>query len=319
MVATRARSQQNVDALGRFFQGLISPLRPVFPEGGIDRIADRAAAAEILLDLRSQFLDALLEARAASEAWAAADRRLTRIGQVKALRNAGIRKINASNFELPAADEPALQKIAEEDQRRQSQAAATLGHALALGMQRLELALRLEDAFPPKLSAAMDADSAGEYELREAAPPGSGDRLEESLRSLSAAIPVLETLRHQFAALGVLIGACRPQENDEHLISAVISTSRKAVRSLTQLQDALGRVPYPYDHLDRSATMYSFVLKQLPPPDSVVEVYNATEAVLEALYSLYVRLLSDLAARAQVVEQSLGMPPLPEPALEPVR
>jgi Zn-dependent protease with chaperone function len=320
MVATRARSQQNVDALGRFFQGLISPLRPVFLEGGIDRIADRAAAAEILLDLRSQFFDAVLEARAASEAWAAADRRLTHIGQVKALRSAGIRKINASDFELPAADEQTLRQIAAEDQRRQSQAATTLAHALALGMQRLELAIRLDDPLPPRLAAAMEADSAGEYELREAAPPpGSEDRLEDALRCLSAASPTLETLRHQFAALGVLIGACRPQESDEHLISAVISASRKTVKSLTQLQDALGRVPYPYDHLDPSATMYSFVLKQLPPPDLVVEVYAAAEAVLEALFSLYVRLLSDLAARAEAIEQSLGMPPLAEPVVEPVR
>jgi hypothetical protein len=65
--------------------------------------------------------------------------------------------------------------------------------------------------------------------------------------------------------------------------------------------------------------MYSFVLKQLPPPDLVVEVYAAAEAVLEALFSLYVRLLSDLAARAEAIEQSLGMPPLAEPVVEPVR
>jgi Zn-dependent protease with chaperone function len=314
MVASRTQTQQHHGALRRYFQGLIHPIRPVFLEGTIDRIGDRDAAAEMLLDLRAQFLSARPEAQAAAEAWAQCDQRLVAVARLKSLRNAGVKKIAADVYKLSTLDDDALRKFTCEQRACHSQAQATLAHALTLGMQRMELALRLKMDAPPVLKSDANAFNAEGGLLDVAsASPSCGRPLEEALRSLSAAAPTIEAIRQHSHALAALLSACQLQANDEHLIGAVLSSARKTLAALAQLRDPLGRVPYPYDHLDRTATVYSFILQQLPAADAVGDVAHAAETALESLYSLYMRLLSDLAACAEAVEQSLGMPALPEP------
>jgi hypothetical protein len=46
-------------------------------------------------------------------------------------------------------------------------------------------------------------------------------------------------------------------------------------------------------------------------------VYHAAEAGLDAYYPLYLRILSNLCTRAEAVEQSLGLDPMPQPKEQP--
>jgi hypothetical protein len=315
LVASRSKSRQHHGALRRYFQELVHPVRPVFLEGNLPTIADRAAAAELLLDLRTQFLASVSDAKCAAEKWQQSDQRLVAASQVKSLRDAGVKKIVPADFKLATVEEPAMQGLVREESSRKAEAVAALSHALTLGMQRLELALRLGDSGPPVLTASSSESDVGEYSLREnVAVPGSEQRLEVALKSLATASATLETLRLQYYALAALLNAYQPRGNNQLLVNAILAAARKTLAALSQFHDSLGRVPYPYDHLDPSTTMYSYVLKQLPAADAVGEVYHAAEGTLDSLYTLYLRILSDLAARAEKVEESLGMPPLPEPA-----
>jgi hypothetical protein len=75
----------------------------------------------------------------------------------------------------------------------------------------------------------------------------------------------------------------------------------------------LRRTPYPYQHNERNATLTGFVVPAIPQPEAVGDVYGAAERALDSIYSLYMRIMSDLAQRAEKVEADLGLPPLPEP------
>jgi hypothetical protein len=50
--------------------------------------------------------------------------------------------------------------------------------------------------------------------------------------------------------------------------------------------------------------------------DEVVPAIKAAQAALDACHGLYMRILSDLAQRAEQMEDALGLPPLPEPPEE---
>jgi hypothetical protein len=53
-------------------------------------------------------------------------------------------------------------------------------------------------------------------------------------------------------------------------------------------------------------------METMPRADEPVKVYHAAEGTLSAVYELYVRLMSDLARRAEELEVELGLGALPE-------
>jgi hypothetical protein len=70
---------------------------------------------------------------------------------------------------------------------------------------------------------------------------------------------------------------------------------------------------YPYTHANKRVTVAQYAMTSLPPAEEPVSVHNAADSATDAVYSLYVCLLSDLAARAEKVEETFGLPPLPGP------
>ena len=84
----------------------------------------------------------------------------------------------------------------------------------------------------------------------------------------------------------------------------------------TRLMDAhriLRGAKYPYEHMESGATISRYCLELVPPSSQIVELYRAAEATLDGVYKLYIRLMSDLAARAEAMETAVGLDPLPKP------
>jgi hypothetical protein len=306
MVESRGKSKESFAALGRYFQGLVHPVRPVFPPSPMDpRKRPKAdAAAERLLLLRSYLMDRAEQGRAAAEDFEKADGKLMLVARVRELRGAGER-VSAKEFELTRGDDEELTRIHRDATAKKSAAEALLKELLEHSMSRLRLALALE---PSNKAKPRD-----EYELADEPEAGSGDRLEVALRALQSAAAEVEALRHHFVLLGTLLSRCNENNNREDLVNCALNRSRAVTQDLSKIHNALAQRPYPYDHAEKGMSLARYVVIGVPASDSVGEVMGAAEAALDAFYGLYGRIMSDLAARAEKVEASLGLPPLPEP------
>ena len=99
----------------------------------------------------------------------------------------------------------------------------------------------------------------------------------------------------------------------------MLARSRATTQDLASLHASLRITPYPYEHAEAKVTLTRYAVAAVPSPENVGDVYQAAEGTIDALYSLYMRIMSDLAQRAEAVEASLGLPPLPEPVEERAR
>jgi Zn-dependent protease with chaperone function len=314
MVQDSGRKQQSFLALQRYCQDLVRAIRPVFPPAAPPRL-HLGDAAEMLLDLRCKLTEALPRARAAAKDFEAADDELIAVARAKALQSAGER-VNAKELNLKKADDAELYSIRQSATQRKENAAFVLREVLADQMLRLRIALALDgkaaaDAASPPVTPRDEYDVADEPEV------GSADRLETSLRALSGAADALESLRQNFYVLGPLASRLRQETNPQTLIDTLLSRSRKTTQDLERLRVALAGTPYPYPHAEQNVTLAKYAIPGVPPPENLGDVYRVAEGALNATYGLYMRIMSDLAARAESFEQSLGLAPLPEPPDEP--
>jgi hypothetical protein len=190
---------------------------------------------------------------------------------------------------------------------------------LAVGMERLTLALSQEKpaapvpSKPPTVEANEDADS---YDLADEPPEGSDNRLLDALRVLRESAADVESLRRHFILLGTVLSQVQPGQNPQSLIDTCLWHSRKCSDLLRGIHTTLRGAQYPYTHANKQVTVAQYATTSLPPAEEPVAVHNAADAATDAIYALYVRLLSDLAARAEKVEETLGLPPLPDPPPE---
>jgi hypothetical protein len=314
LVVDRSKKKESLTALSRYFQDLVHPVRSVFPNALTDSPRDPVVAAETLLELRCKLTEAAPQAAEAAEQYQKADERLIAVAVARALRSAGER-VDAKELKFSRADETELSATFQAATAAKARAETVLTEVLGDAVKRLELALSLE----PKPNKKKSVETApendwGEYELADEPASGSGDRLLDALRALRAAAPHTESLRQHFYQLGMLLSRLRPEHNSESLIAVVLRRSEKVCADLSALHAELRSTPYPFEHAEQNVTMARYAIPAVPVPQQVGHVHRAAEAALDGCYGVYMRILSALAERAERVEQSLGLPPMPQPA-----
>jgi hypothetical protein len=311
LVEDRGKKKQSYMALRRYCQDLVNAIRPVYPGAGDGEVPkDPDRRAEKLLELRGNLTDALPRATEAAEQFDKADDRMIAVARARILRAAGER-VDAKELGFTRGDEGELQATITAAAQNKRAATMLLDPVLADAMLRMEIALSLEPK--PQSAKPQAAEPADEYDIADAPAAGSNDRLRDALTALRGAATTVESLRQNFYLLGPLLSHLRQEGNSEHLIQEILARSKHTTQDLSHLHAALRRTPYPYEHNDRNAMLTGFVVPAVPQPESVGEVYGAAERALDAAYSLYMRIMSDLAKRAEQVEADLGLPPLPEP------
>jgi Zn-dependent protease with chaperone function len=317
LVRHRGERRESHAALNRYFAGLLRPLSPVFPESAIVPIKHRATAAERLLELRGRFVELANTAAPLLKQTDAADDRLIAVRHVRALRYAGVKRIDVKELKLPGVDDDTLRTVEREAKRQQTLNKPAVEKALSVGMQRLELALAMVDESAPKAlsSAATDSDD-GEYSLQSDARPGQLAVLLDALTALRSIATNVDSLRYQLVGLAALLPECTPENRNDSFIGAVLSASRHAVTDLESMRQTLGASPYPYEHGHQSLTVAQFLISGRHAANEVGAVASVAQSALESYYTLYARLMADLAHRAEQVEVSLGLETLPEPAVD---
>ena len=100
LVKQQGVKQKTYESLRRYFLGMVNPLRPVFPEWKVGPVSDRAVAAEGLISLRNQFLEAATPLRETAGEFEKADDRLVTLSRLRAMLSAGFTRIKPAEFGL---------------------------------------------------------------------------------------------------------------------------------------------------------------------------------------------------------------------------
>ena len=268
-----------------------------------------------LLELRSNLVAAAGALAGAAKQFDEADDKLVALERVRELMTAGVKltKVNPKDLGLARIDEPSVQAALKTVAVTRDGARRRLDHALAGGMERLSLALSLEKVAVPATAAQPAPVAEDSYDIVEAPKVGSDDLLLDALRVLRESAADVEALRRHFILLGTVLSQVQPGQNPQSLIDTVLWHSRKCSDLLRSIHAVLLPAKYPYSHAEKQVSVAQYMTSSLPPGDEVVAVHNAADSATDAVYSLYVRLLSDLAARAEKVEEQLGLPRLPDP------
>jgi Zn-dependent protease with chaperone function len=320
LIEHRGQQKQTHDSLRRYFQGLIDPRRPVFPatahiNPNKTKLTEHVAA-EALLDARSQFLGALPAAQQAAKRFGEADTNASMAGAVKALRMAGLKKIQCPDERYLKIDEATLRAMEKQGATERSEAARSVDEVLAPALLRLEMALFI-DALRQK--TATDARDAGTddgdemYALTDDALDSSVEKKLVALTALRAAAPRIEALRAEVFVMGALLAHCQPHDNPEMLVSAVVCKARAMSEQLRALHAQVRDVKYPYEHAERNVSLAGFLARHLPTPEEIGQVQTIADGAVDAFYGLYMRMMADLASRAEEIESSLGLPQLEAP------
>lgn len=310
VVAQNSEQQKAGESLGRFFQGLVSPIRPVFPSREMDMPADLNAAAELLLAARSRLLEAAPAAREAAKQFAAADDQLVNVLRVQTLLQAGVpgRSIKLAELGLPGTtDDASLRATKQAAERARAKALEDVSRVARDAMARVNVVLSLAEK---ERKSAESVPAEGEYELTAAAEKGSNDLVYDALVALRSAADGIEQIRREFFTLGAGLSLCKDGQNPEQLVGLVVRTAERLHNRLLETHKTLRCAAYPYEHMERGATLSRYCVELVPPADQVVAVYRAAESTLDGVYNLYVRLMSDLAHRAEAMEASMGLEPL---------
>jgi Zn-dependent protease with chaperone function len=326
LISANSKRREDVTAMRRYFCALVLPTRPVFParfDMRSTRPINPDAAAERLLELRSDLCASTVHLKATAKQFEEADDRLVALERVRELMTAGIKlpKVDPKDLGISRLTADEIHAALKSAARERDLAREMLDRVLAGGMERLSLALSLEVSAGAAASAALSSpsdESQDAYDLADAAAAGSDDLLLDALRVLRESASDVESLRRHYILLGTVLSQVQPSENRQGVIDTVLWHSRKCSDLLRTIHTTLRGAAYPYSHANKQVSVAQYFTPALPPGDEPVAVHNAADSAIDAVYALYVRLLSDLASRAEKVEALLGLPPLPDPPEEEV-
>jgi len=310
----RKERDEKFDAARRFFQGLVHPFRPVFLPRSFAAPRDANQAAEIVLDSRTKLIESTPAAISLARQFIEADTQLMQVLAVRALRDAG-EKADPKQFAYATATDVELAAVTKGAQQRKEQAWAAVNKVIAHGINRLAMALWLEEhrrvSSAPISEEEQDNADGGEYQLSQRRSGGGDDRLRDAFAALSRCAGSVESLRYRHIALSALVSRLRQENNPRPLIEAIIAAGKSEKSALDDIRTKLHTAPYPYEHPEKKATMQQVLAPFAANPQ---QTHMAAKQCLDLIYPLYVRILGDLCRRAEAVESEvLGLEPLPEP------
>ncbi len=301
-----ARQDKEADAgraLGRYFQGMFTPLRPL-PLATLSSettVDPRACAARIragrkrMLDLAPAYGKTLAE-------YQKADRETVEADQATALSKADV-KIRRTDFSTDLTSATAASRARRKAEERRERASAGLAEFEKAAADRLSAALELLQA--PQIAARLENAQKWQDECARIVP---------AVRAIATDLPWVLTMRNEQAALGILLDRVEGNRRNEQFLWCVQRAAEALEVSIRQRREQLSIVPYPLDHAKGSMTVGDYVVVDLPWSEDVVAIFHVGRVAVENVLTLYVRLVGRLSFFAEHVEKALGLQPLPEPA-----
>lgn len=296
VVTRQERSNQEGEALARYFQDAVNVLRPV-----VISEASTVATVETLCEARRQAELALPEMLKGCERYQKSFGRMLSVRQAEAMRDAGF-KVQPKEFDLPGADASAIQRARDTWSLRLQTAEVELGPRERVCGSRLLTALGLLHREP----VASSVDPGGD--LRAQVP-----RLLETAALVGGLFKPLREIHALRAEAVILAAQLESHEQDPQLQTKLHELEERLMKQLTLLHRLLAGVDYPFDHADPTVTLQTYAFPAPPAGLRLFELYNLCEPLLERLYEVYFRVLGRLAYVAEKVESAVGLEPMALP------
>lgn len=103
---------------------------------------------------------------------------------------------------------------------------------------------------------------------------------------------------------------------DEHVKAGIRNQMARSTVLIHGLYKELMPHKYPFEHAEGAIGLDQFALSRMPNEDSPSEIYEAAGCLIESTTRLRARMTGHLCQAAELVEDALGMPPVPEPPME---
>lgn len=304
LVARQGRDLEALKAAGRYYQGMLSLIRPVW----VPRLVNSAPASareavERLKQARRQILDGKDEYAGHFAQYDQADTQRLEAEQAIATFRARS-QVGSGDFSVPMATREQACRVRERAEARQGAADQKMrDYETAMG-ERLAAAMEL--LFVPKLSARIDAAEAVQKEVAAVLP---------ALAALGRRTDAVVGLRNAQAALAVLLGKFQERPRDLPLRDSVEAQAIEVHKQLVRLCENLTGIRYPFaqQQQQQSISVRDYVAGGMPDELTLGGIYAAAEELLKSVHELYYRMAGRVALAAERVESLLGLPPLPEP------
>ncbi|NUQ62512.1 MAG: M48 family metalloprotease [Pirellulales bacterium] len=289
-------------AATRYYQGMLSLVRPVWVPRTVDRApADPREAAERLKRSRQEMLDAKDQYAEFFAQYDEADTQKLEADQAVAMFRAKS-EVKPDDFSVPMTTRERARAVRERAETRQAAAGAKMqAFETALG-ERLIAAMEL--LYVPKVAARIENAPAIQSEVAAVLPV---------LAAVGRCCDAILQLRNDHAALAILVGKLQERPKDVFLADAVQAQAVEIQKQIERLIDGLNTVYYPFDHEKKRVTLREYALAGMPEEPTLAGIYHVAVALVKTLHELYYRMASRLAMTAERVESLLGLPPLPEP------
>ena len=306
LVSQAGKQEEAYAALGRFFQGLIDPRRPVFPRRLTEVPAEEAAVGEMLLMARSKLIEAAPEAREAGKKFVEADDKVLEAMRTQMQRRAG-----------QAGGTEAMRAAEQKARGERGEQLAVVSRVINDAMVRIDIVLALEERGRRRGVVRAPDEGEGGFELAEEGAAGeSGDLVVDALAAISSTWGVVEKMRGDYHCLGALIVLWQKASDKEGLGHMIVERGKVLHAGLMELHRVLRGAVYPYEHAEKGVTLAKFALEEVPAVENVGRVYGAAETAMEAVYGLYMRMMSDLARRGEELERGFGLEAMAEVGVE---
>jgi hypothetical protein len=144
-------------------------------------------------------------------------------------------------------------------------------------------------------------------------PRQTAERFIKTAHAVENQLAAVRDLQIAYQQLAVLVNRLEGEENNEKLVRQVRLKMEDLRQILARLRRLLMDITYPFEHTQAQMTLGEFAIVNVPGKDELGPLLEVAYEAVDRLFRVYVRLVGRLAHLAELVENELGLPPLPEP------
>jgi len=306
LLARQGKDIEGGKALGRYFQGAFTALRPLpVPDDLLDVTEKPKELGYQVKAARERMLAAKAAYQEAYQVYDRADTQAMEADVAGALLDADF-KVRPTDFSLPMPTAMAVREVRTRARAEQGQAAGLLEEFERAASDRLFSAVELFRV--PQVAARLPDAARWQQECDQVLP---------ALKLVADQLRHLLGLRNEFVAAARLLGNVQGNEGNETLIAAIRGKMVSLRAQVDGVRQPLQRVRYPFDHAKGDISIGDCLVERIPAQEDLGGIMSACESLLETLPGLYVRLVGRLVMLAEEIEGLLGLPRLPEPPPPP--
>ena len=296
MVKSHDEEWEYARALNRFFQGQFTVLRPIgLPQNCIRAAVDYSKIPSMLKSARELIMTSAGEYDQRLKRFNSLEIRIMEAFQNRALLDGGLH--------LSAPEVKAMEEVFQEVEQGQRLAVIDeLNSFEKLLRDRMAGALQLLNV----QSVVAKIDNGED-------PKQTAERFIKTAHAVENQLTAVRDLQIAYQQLAVLVNHLEGKDDDEKLLRQVRLKMEDLRQILARLRRLLMDITYPFEHTQAQMTLGEFAIVNVPGTDELGPLLHGAYEAVDRLFRVYVRLVGRLAHLAELVENGLGHPPLPEP------